>query len=164
LTFAGLVRRHGNLALARTLDRAFGLAGAGVGYLLAGEIFVDAFSRFSSFLPQPSLQAAMQALRQPGYMWKNVGLIMKERERLRAELEILGAAVFPSSANFLLLRSGTPDLARELRHEGVLVLDLAGQLGPGYVRVAVGTPEQNDAFVRAYQTAAQSRSEERIGP
>jgi histidinol-phosphate aminotransferase len=79
-------------------------------------------------------------------------LIVKERERLRQELVILGAVVYPSAANFLMLSSGIPDLAEELRDAGVLVLDLSDQLGPGYIRVAVGTPEQNDAFMQAYRT------------
>jgi histidinol-phosphate aminotransferase len=157
LSFAGLVRDHDNLALARTLDKAFSLAGARVGYLIAGHAFLDAFSRFFSFLPQASLQAAVEALRQPGYMWKNVQLIMKERERLRQELEILGAVVYPSSTNFLLLSSGVPGLAAELREANVLVLDLSDQLGPGYIRVAVGTPEDNDAFIRAYRSISQRR-------
>jgi len=161
LTFAGLVQDHANLALSRTLDKAFSLAGARVGYLVAGQRFLDAFARFSSFLPQPSLQAAAEALREPGYMWRNVELVMKERERLRAELELLGATVYPSSANFLLFRSGAPDLVGVLQDQGILVLDLANQLGPGYVRVAVGTPEHNDAFLRAYQAAAQNHRERR---
>jgi histidinol-phosphate aminotransferase len=159
LTFAALVRNHGNLALARTLDKAFSLAGAGVGYLVAGEIFLDTFSRFSTFLPQASLQAAAEAVRRPGYMWKNVELIMKERERLRGELGISGAVVYPSSTNFLLIRSRVPGLAEALREEGVLVLDLAEQLGPGYLRVAVGTPTQNDAFVQAYRAAIRRHRE-----
>jgi len=50
-------------------------------------------------------------------------------------------------------------LAEELRDEGVLVLDLSNQLGPGYIRVAVGTPEQNDTFVGAYRSVTQRRDE-----
>jgi histidinol-phosphate aminotransferase len=161
LTFAGLVADYDNLALSRTLDKAFSLAGARVGYLIAGHAFIDAFSRLPVFLPQASLQAAVEALRQPGYMWRNVQLIMKERERLRQQLEFLGAAVYPSSTNFLLLGSRMPDLAEVLREEGVLVLDLSNHLGPGYVRVAVGTPEQNDAFIRAYRTVLADQDEGR---
>ncbi|MBN1835236.1 MAG: aminotransferase class I/II-fold pyridoxal phosphate-dependent enzyme [Spirochaetales bacterium] len=156
LTFAGLVSDYGNLALSRTLDKAFSLAGARVGYLIAGQTFLDAFPGSATFLPRPSLLAAIEALREPGYMWRNVELVMRERERLREQLESLGALVYPSSSNFLLLRSRIPTLAEALREQGILVLDLSSQLGPGYLRVAVGTPEQDDAFVRAYQVAARS--------
>jgi histidinol-phosphate aminotransferase len=159
LSFAGLVADHPNLAVARTLDKAFSLAGARVGYLIAGRAYLDVFSTLSALLPQASLQAAVEALRQPGYMWKNVQLVMKERERLRQELQILGAVVYPSNTNFLLFKSGIPGLAEELRDGGVLVLDLSSQLGPGYIRVAVGTPEEDSAFVRAYRSIMQRHDE-----
>jgi len=162
LTFAELVAEHANLALARTLDKAFGLAGARIGYLIAGQTFLDAFSTSFAFLPQPSLQAATEALLHPGYMWKNVQSIMHERERLCRELEILGAVVFQSSTNFLLVRSKTPSLADELRDRGVLVMDVSNQLGPGFIRLAVGTPEDNDAFIRAYRSIMERKGQESI--
>jgi histidinol-phosphate aminotransferase len=161
LSLAGLVSDHANLAVSRTLDKAFALAGVRVGYLIAGRTFRDAFTAFYAFLPQPSLQAALEALRQRGYMWKNVQLIMQERERLRQELQILGLAVYPSNTNFLLLKSEFPGLAGDLQEEGVLVLDLSDQLGPGYVRVTVGTPEQNDFLLRACRTVSERREQGR---
>jgi histidinol-phosphate aminotransferase len=164
LSFACLVSDHANLAVARTLDKAFALAGARVGYLVAGRAFRDAFDGFQVFLPHPSLQAALEALRQRGYMWKNVQLVMQERERLRQELQLLGLAVYPSNANFLLLKSEAPGLAGDLQEKGVLVLDLSNQLGPGYVRVTVGTPEQNDCLVRACRTASGRRGQASTGP
>lgn len=144
---------------ARTLDKAFGLAGARVGYLIAGSAFLEAFSMLFTFLPQASLQAALEALRQPGYMWKNVQLVMKERERLRRELQIMGTVAYPSNTNFLLLKSRMPGMAEELQERDVLVLDLLNQLGPGYIRVAVGALEENDAFIRAYRSVAQRQDE-----
>ena len=151
LTFANMVETHKNLALARTLDKAFGLAGVRVGYLIAGQTFLYAFCPAFAFLPQPSLQAAIEALRQPDYMWKNVQCIVGERERLARELDILGARVFHSSTNFLLFRSQIPALTEELRDRGIVVMDASGQLGAGFVRLTVGRPEQNDEFIRAYR-------------
>jgi len=151
LTFASMVRAHKNLALARTLDKAFGLAGIRVGYLIAGQTFLDAFSPSFAFLPQPSLQAATEALRRPDYMWKNVQRIMGEREKLATELEMLGARVFHSSTNFLLFRSEIPALAEELEDRGIFVMDASAQLGTGFARLTVGKPEENDEFIRTYR-------------
>jgi histidinol-phosphate aminotransferase len=162
LTFAKLVAAHSNLALARTLDKAFGLAGARIGYLIAGQTFLDAFSTSVTFLPQPSLQAATEALLHPDYMWKNVQTIIRERERLCRELEILGAVVFHSSTNFLLVRSKTPSLADELRDRGVLVMDVSNQLGAGFITLAVGTPEDNDAFLQAYRSILEMKGRESL--
>jgi histidinol-phosphate aminotransferase len=157
LTFANMVATHDNLALARTLDKAFSLAGARIGYLVAGRIFLDALSRSFTFLPQPSLQAATEALLSPGYMWKNVQSIVHERERLSKELEMLGARVFPSNTNFLLARSEIRNPAGELQEKGVHVMDASTQLGPGYIRVAVGTREDNEAFLRVYRSMENKR-------
>lgn len=45
------------------------VAGARIGYLIVGQAFLDAFSISATFLPQPSLQAATEALLHSGYMW-----------------------------------------------------------------------------------------------
>jgi histidinol-phosphate aminotransferase len=151
LTFATMVEAHENLALARTLDKAFGLAGVRVGYLVAGQTFLRAFRSSFAYLSQPSLQAATEALMHPDYMWKNVQRVISEREKLARELEVLGASVFHSSTNFLLFRSELPALAEELRDRGILVMDAASQLGAGFIRLTVGTPEENEEFIQAYR-------------
>ena len=46
VTFADMVQEHPNLAITRTMDKAFSLAGARIGYMIAGEAFFDAFSSF----------------------------------------------------------------------------------------------------------------------
>jgi len=70
ITFAGMVQAYPNLAITRTMDKAFSLAGARIGYMIAGEAFLDAFSSFYMILPRPSLGVAIQALKDPGYMRK----------------------------------------------------------------------------------------------
>ena len=52
--------------------------------------------------------------------------------------------MFPSSTNFLLLRSLVPSPVEELRQRGVLVMDVSDQLGPGFIRVNLVTPDEND--------------------
>ena len=147
MTFADMVEEHPNLAVVRTMDKAFGLAGARVGYLLAGKNFLDAFSTFYAFLPQPSLYAAIEALRDPSYAKKNIELTIKERKRVKEKLGEMGLQVYPSSTNFLLIKMDTPDITRELRDRGVLILDLSNQWLSGFIRVSVGAPEENDIFL-----------------
>jgi histidinol-phosphate aminotransferase len=159
LTFTEKVANHANLALSRTLDKAFGLAGVRIGYLIAGQAFLGAFSTAFSFLPQPSLEAAIEALLHQNYMWKNVQRVVHERERLSEELETQGEIVFPSSTNFLLLRSRIPSPVEELRERGVLVMDVSNQLGPGFIRVNLGMPEENDAFLRTYRKIGKQKQE-----
>ena len=149
MTFADMVADHPRLAIIRTMDKAFSLAGARVGYAIVGEAFLDAVSSFYTFLPQPSLYAAMEALKYPNYVKKSVRRIVEERERLWQALDGLGVCVYPSSTNFLLVRAEVPDLVARLRDAGVLVSDVSNQLPSGFFRVSIGTPKENDAFVGA---------------
>jgi histidinol-phosphate aminotransferase len=150
VTFANIVADCPRLVIIRTMDKAFSLAGARVGYAIAGEAFLDALSTFYAFLPQPSLYAALEALRNPVYMRKNVRQIIEERERLRETLDELGARIYPSSTNFLLVRTRVPDMAKRLEDVGVLVSDVSNQLPPGFIRVSVGAREDNNAFLAAF--------------
>jgi histidinol-phosphate aminotransferase len=149
VTFADRVADHPRLAVIRTLDKAFSLAGARVGYGIIGEAFEDLLSSFYAFLPRPSLFAAMEALRRPEEMKENVRRVVTERERLRRALDELGVHVYPSSTNFLLVRTKVPDLVARLEDEGVLVCDISGQLPAGFFRVSIGRPGENDAFLNA---------------
>lgn len=150
-SFVDLVEDYANLAVTRTLDKAFSLAGARVGYAAIGEGFRDAFVGFYGFLPQPSLYAAIEALENPGYARERVRHLVEERERLREALEDAGVGVIPSHTNFLLVRTGVPDIAMRLKDAGVLVSDVSNQLPDGFIRVSIGTHEENDAFLVAFR-------------
>ena len=150
-TFVDLVADYTNLAVTRTLDKAFSLAGARVGYGVAGERFRPVFSSFYPLLPQPSLYAALAALEHPDYAQQNVARLIEERERLRQALAETEARVYPSHTNFLLVRSPVPHVAAQLRDRGVLVSDTSNQMPPGFIRVSVGTRQENDAFLAAFE-------------
>ncbi len=151
VNFADLVRDHPNLAITRTMDKAFSLAGARIGYLVAGKLVLGVFTSFYGFLPQSSLHAAVEALSCSEYMRKNVRLITEEKERLKTNIEALGTKVYSSDTNFLLVKTEIPEIAVQLKDLGVLVSDLAGQLAPGYIRVSVGIRSENNAFINVYK-------------
>jgi len=150
-SFVDLVGEYPNLAVTRTMDKAFSLAGARVGYAVAGEVFRRAFDSFYPLLPQPSLHAALAALEDSAYVQQNVEQLIEERKLIREALQDLGARVYPSHTNFLLIRSQVPDVAALLEAEGVLVLDASNQLPPGFIRVSMGTRQENDAFLAAFK-------------
>jgi histidinol-phosphate aminotransferase len=151
VTFADIVRDHPNLVVVRTMDKAFGLAGARIGYAIAGEAALQRLASFYAFLPRPSLYAAIEALQHPSYVRENVRRIVEGREQLRQALQALGVRVNPSSTNFLLVQTKMPDLPERLGEAGVLVSDVSNQMPPGFVRVSVGTGEENDAFLAQYE-------------
>jgi len=151
ITFARMVQNRPNLAITRTMDKGFSLAGARVGYILAGKAFLDAFSSFYALLPQSSLHAAIEALKNPGYMKRNIHQVIEERKRVMRALDKLDVRVFPSSANFFLAMTEIPDVERKLRDVGILISDLSNQLPPGFIRISTGTREENDIFVAGYK-------------
>jgi len=162
VTFADMVHDHPNLAVTRTMDKAFSLAGARIGYIIAGDAFGDAFSSFYAFLPQPSLYAAMEALNHPDYVRRNVQRVVEERERVSRTLNGLAARVCQSCTNFLLVKTEIPEMAKRLSDVGVLVQDLSNQLPSGFVRVSIGTGEENDAFIAGYVKIRETYLETRL--
>ena len=77
-------------------------------------------------------------------------LIPAQRQRLYRALTGLGCRVVPGEANFLLFRCGDIHLCEKLRERGILLRDCANfpGLGPGWVRTAVRTAEENDILLR----------------
>ena len=147
-TFVDMVHDHSNLAITRTMDKAFSLAGARIGYMVAGEAFIEAFSSFYMLLPRASLFAAIAALQNPAYMWRNVGRVIAEKERVWKTLNELAMQVYPSTTNFLLAKTDIPDFVRRLDDMGIQIRDLSDQLAPGFIRVSIGTRDENDAFIK----------------
>ena len=152
MTFADMVQEYPNLAITRSMDKAFSLAGARIGYLIAGNIYLKEFSSFYSYLPQSSLYAAKEALKNLGYMRKNIEKNIEERERVYKKLHELKVKVYRTSTNFLLINTGIPDIAGMFRDIGVLISDLSNQISPGFVRVSIGNPVENDLFIKKYRS------------
>lgn len=150
ITCVKLVEEHPNVCVVRTLDKAFGLAGMRIGYAVAGEQFIKALAIPFMFLPKPSLCAAAQALRDTSYMQKNVNKIIEERSYLQQALNLSNTRVFPTYANFLLVKSCILDIVEQLKARNIWVSDLSNQLPQGYFRVTVGTHEENKSFITQY--------------
>lgn len=140
------------LAVLRTFSKAWGLAGARVGWL-AGDPELVAHLRRAG-LPYPlsklSARAALAALQRKDEVRGRLDRILRERGRVRERLEALGLTVAPSDANFLLFFVADPAaVQRRLAEEhGVVIRDRSGLAGlAGALRVTIGTREENDRFL-----------------
>ncbi|MGH4024697.1 MAG: histidinol-phosphate transaminase [Pseudonocardiaceae bacterium] len=138
------------LVVCRTMSKAFAFAGGRLGYLCAAPAVVDALLlvRLPYHLSVLTQEAARAALRHGSSTLASVAQLVAERERVVAALWGLGAAPVPSDANFVLFgRFADERVAwrRYLEH-GVLIRDVGIE---GHLRVTVGTPEENDAFLDA---------------
>jgi len=149
-TFASLVKNYPNLCISRSLDKAFSLAGLRIGYIIAGDSFIRGLADFYVYLPQPSLCAAMEALKNTGYAVENVAKITGERKRIFKSLRKLNIDVYDTETNFLVVKSALPDIEERLQGNGILVSDLRNALGYGFIRVSIGLPEENNTFLDTF--------------
>ena len=154
-----LLDRFENLVVTRTMSKAFGLAGARVGYAVAARRdVVDALRlvRLPYHLSAVTQAVAIAAIEHADVLQAQVALLRHERDALVAWLEDEGFEVTPSDANFILF-GRFPDrdaVWNSLLADGVLIR----QTGPdGWLRVSVGTPTENDMFRTALLRATQAR-------
>jgi histidinol-phosphate aminotransferase len=145
-----LMRGRPNVAVLRTFSKAWGLAGLRVGYLVAEDPAVAEAVRkthvpFSvSTLAQA---AAVAALASVDEVRRRCAAVVAERDRLTAALRERGMDVADSQANFVWLPLGqrTTEVAAALEARAVITRPFAGE----GIRVTVGTPEEDDAFLAA---------------
>jgi len=145
-----------NLVVMRTLSK-MGLAGLRLGLLAGPAAWLDEFDKLRlpyniNVLTQVSAEFALS---HQAVFDTQTASIRAERERVAAEIARLpGVRVYPSQANFLLLRTPTGrarDWFGVLRERGVLIkiLDGADPLLTDCLRPTVGTPQENDALIAA---------------
>jgi len=141
------------LVIVRTLSKAFRLAGLRLGYLLGPAWVVEDLQkvRLPYHLDAVKQIAGIVALEQEAAFLEHRRRIASERERVAAALaQRSDVEVFPSAANFVLVRTGVDDLFGQLLAHGVLVRDFSTKPRlEGCVRVTIGTEAENDAFLAA---------------
>ena len=158
-SFLPLVEQHPRVVVLRTLSKAFGLAGIRVGYAVAGEVVARELNkvRLPYNLNSLSQLAATIVMQNPEAIWERVAMIKRERLRLeKALFACQGVTPFPSEANFILFRTArsAQEVDAVLKSDKILVRDFSGHpLLPDCLRVTVGKPEENDAFIASLQKA-----------
>jgi histidinol-phosphate aminotransferase len=150
-----LLDRYENVAVLRTLSKAYALAGARVGVLVACAEVVALLRKIIAPypLPQASVEAALRAIDADGVAAtrRRVAVLVAERERLRALLPSLPGVrgVLPSHANFLTVRFDRPRAVYDaLLAAGIVVRDVARYPGlADCLRISIGTPDENARVV-----------------
>ena len=153
-TFLAKLGQYPNLIILRTLSK-IGLAGIRLGILVASTAVVQEISKVR---PPYNVNALSQAaarvvLRHADVVGRQAAAIVPERDRVLAKLRSFpGVTTFPSQANFFLMRTARPgdEVFQGLLKRGVLVRNFShAPYLANCLRVTVGTPEDNDAFLAA---------------
>jgi histidinol-phosphate aminotransferase len=174
-SFAPMVHDYPNLIVTRTMSKAFGLAGLRLGYAIADPLIVDAITRvripFSVSLV--ALRAARAALEDLEDLARRREHIISERVRLHKALAAIPVVrPYHSEGNFILMDVrglGMPAerLVDRLQADGMLIRAMqAHRLRGAFVRLTIGTVEQNDAFLSAFErvTATLAGASSSISP
>lgn len=149
-----LLNKYPNLIIMRTFSKAFGLAGLRVGYILANPDVLRQIQKVKQpFNLNSFSQAAAQMVLANRELFKEQiqNIINQRKELLRGLESMEGVTPYPTEANYLLFRTNYSgkDIYQGLLDRGILIRNLGGPELPGFLRVSVGTPDQNQQFLQA---------------
>ncbi len=152
-----LARNEKNVLVMRTLSKSYSLAGVRFGFMVGpAEIITELMKVKDSYnCDQLSLAAAKAALEDQDWLRENVRKILAERTRLAVALRSLGFTVLDSQANCLFAR--TPKISAEqlylqLKARGVMIRFFHRPRVREYVRITVGTPQENERLLAEIKT------------
>lgn len=156
-TAISLVDRYPNLLVTQTLSKSRSLAGLRVGLAVGHPDLIEALERiknsFNSYpLDRLAIVGAAAAFEDQAYFEQTCRQVIDSREQLVAQLTDRGFQVLPSAANFIFARHPEQDaaaLAAKLREQGVIVRHFKQQRIAQFLRISIGTPEQNQALLDA---------------
>jgi len=151
------LRAYPNLVLLRTFSKAYGLAGARVGYGISHPEVTAVLDRLRpAFNVNALAQAgAVAALGDQPYMRDSVQRTMAELPRYEAHCARLGLWAAPTAANFLMVRVGpqATQVYQHLLRAGVIVRPLAGYGLAQFLRISLGMPEHTERLFAALPEA-----------
>ena len=153
---AAMTDRYPNLLVLRTFSKLYGLAGARIGYGIAGKD-LGSFLKFSSRnlgYSRISERLALAALSNPSYYARVRGSVIADRRRVLAALRAFpGVRAYDSEANFVLARfpsSAVADIRAELDRRGLVLKFFSEDAFRDCARITLGTPEETSTLVAAF--------------
>lgn len=151
-----LINSYNNLIVSQTFSKAWGLAAARVGTAYANEEIITLYNKVKPpyNVSKINQQAAIDELDNSSRFEKNLNLILAEKERLKTELQGIDLVkkIYPSDANFLLIKVGDANqIYSQLVNQQIITRNRTTQVS-NCLRISVGTPEENSALINALKT------------
>jgi histidinol-phosphate aminotransferase len=150
----GLVSKHQNVIVLRTLSKGYSLAGLRLGFGIAQPQLLEGLIKIkdSYNVDAVALRLGAAAMNDQVWMKANAGTIKASRAKLEKALTLMKFRLWPSQANFILARPPRGDaryLYHELRDRGILVRYWDRPRLDDKIRITVGTDEENQALLEA---------------
>ena len=149
------VLNYSNLCVMRTFSKAFGLAGARIGYLVGDTELVSWLFKIKApySINKLTEQKALEVLAQYDVIMKKLATVTETREKFASIVRGLPFVekIYPSDSNFLLMKVTDPNgLCDSLAEKGVIVRDRSSQpLLDGCVRISIGTTSEMTTLLEA---------------
>ncbi|HCP06876.1 MAG TPA: histidinol-phosphate transaminase, partial [Synergistaceae bacterium] len=164
-----LILEGRNLISVRTFSKAYGLAGARLGYGIAREEVITAIDTVSEPFNANRLgiAAGVAVLTKDREACESARLlIVSERERVSRQLGMMGLEVVPSRANFIFFETPrfADEVAGDLLRRGIIVRPCGGWGYERAIRVTVGTEEENNFFLEALEETLKTSETAGSGP
>ncbi len=151
-----LLKQFDNLIVTRTFSKAYGLAGLRVGYAIASPQITNILNR----VRQPfnvnslALKAAEVALLDEAYLNASVQLNYEQMKVIEEGLQALNLSFIPSIGNFVCFKVADANVCYEnLLKAGIIVRPVGNYRMQDYLRVSIGTSEENQRFLSALKKA-----------
>ena len=148
-----MVKKYDNVIVGRTMSKAWGLAGLRIGYAFVPEWVSAQYMKAATphSISRVSIAAAIAALNDKEHYNNSIETVKSGRTFLEANIPF---RTFPSEANFILMDVApmkSKAVVNECMKRGIILRDCASFRGMGdtFVRITVGTPEQNARLVKA---------------
>lgn len=150
------VKRFPNLLVSRTMSKAYGLAGLRVGFGIAQPALTDLLNRIRQPFNVNSLAqaAAIAALNDRAFLMKSAALNAQGYRQLTEAFAAMDLEYVPSFGNFVLVKVGKDENAGArvnlaLLQQGIIVRPVGSYGLPQWLRISIGLPEENAAFLAA---------------
>ncbi|MEI1686633.1 histidinol-phosphate transaminase [Acinetobacter baumannii] len=151
-----LINRYENLVVCQTTSKSRSLAGLRVGFAIAQSHLIAALeavkNSFNSYpIDRFAIAAAVASFEDQAYFEEQCQKVITSREKLVHDLTVLGFNVLPSKANFIFATHSQHDagqLAQKLREQGIIVRYFNKPRINQFLRITVGTDEQNARLVQ----------------
>ncbi|MFE8072096.1 histidinol-phosphate transaminase [Marinobacteraceae bacterium S3BR75-40.1] len=152
-----LVDRYPNLLVVQTVSKSRSLAGLRVGWAVGHRDLIAGLERvknsFNSYpLDRLAIAGAVAAFEDEAYFQDTRARVMESREQMSRALRELGFEVLPSQANFVFVshpEHPAAQLGKALREDGIIVRYFNKPRIDRFLRITVGTPEENEALIRS---------------
>lgn len=150
-----LLENYSNIIILRTFSKAFGLAGLRVGYAISSPQIISNLNKVRApFNVNAAAQAAaLASIEDDEFLNLSVENNRAGKEYLYDAFKDLGLSYIPTHANFVMVKvnRNSQQVFNDLLHEGIIVRPGIPFMMPDWIRLTIGTPEENKLFIQALE-------------